>query len=62
MYICEFLRYIIHLLCVFENLGNISTSFGLDDIRRHANDQDSVLSWIREWEAQNPVQFYKLQG
>ena len=48
-----------------KDLCNISTAYGLDNIRRHGNDQQSVLAWIKEWEENeenNPVLFYKLQG
>ena len=45
-------------------MGNISVSFGIDDFKRHANDQDSVMAWINEWKgsSQNPTLFYKMQG
>ena len=33
-----------------KDLCNISTAYGLDNIRRHGNDQQSVLAWIKEWE------------
>ena len=39
--------------------------YGLDNIRRHGNDQQSVLAWMKEWEENkegNPILFYKLQG
>ena len=31
---------------------------------RHENDQQSVLSWINEWnnDSNNPITYYKLQG
>ena len=47
-----------------RDLFNIEKAFGLDNIQRHPNDQDSVLSWIQEWEGSddNPIVFYKLQG
>ena len=47
-----------------RDLFNIEKAFGLDNIQRHPNDQDSVLSWIQEWEESddNPIIFYKLQG
>lgn len=45
-------------------LGKIRTAFRLDTAKRHTNDQESVYSWIKEWEESeyNPVLFYKLQG
>ena len=57
----EFQR--IHLL-ERRDLHNIRHAFGLDDVQRHSNDQDSVLAWIKEWESSqnNPVLYYKLQG
>ena len=38
--------------------------FELDNIQRHPNDQDSVLSLIQEWEGidKNPMVIYKFQG
>ena len=47
-----------------QDIKNIATSFNIDKIQRHTNDQDSVLSWINEWKTgkENPVLFYKLQG
>ena len=47
-----------------RDLFNIEKAFGLANIQRHPNDQDSVLSWIQEWEGSddNPIVFYKLQG
>ena len=52
-----------HHLVDKQDLANIKRSFGLDDVQRHDNDQDSVLSWIKEWESsdENPVLYYKLQ-
>ena len=52
-----------HHLVDKQDLANIKRSFGLDDVQRHNNDQDSVLSWIKEWESsdENPVLYYKLQ-
>ena len=53
-----------HHLADKQDLKNIRKAFGLDDVQRHANDQDSVLAWIQEWHDQkeNPVVYYKLQG
>ena len=47
-----------------QDLRNIQKAFGLDEVQRHSNDQDSVLAWITEWEEQenNPIIYYKLQG
>ena len=58
---------------VFQNCTNgtksrktshVVKAFELDNIQRHPNDQDSVLSWIQEWEGieENPIVFHKLQG
>ena len=43
---------------------NFQNEFGLDEVHRHSNDQDSVSSWIKEWENhdENPIVYYKLQG
>lgn len=53
-----------HHLLEKKDLHNISCSFGLQGARRHANDQQSVHSWITEWKQSdnNPVLFHKLQG
>ena len=58
---------------VFQNCTNgtksrktshVVKTFELDNIQRHPNDQDRVLSWIQEWEEieENPIVSYKLQG
>lgn len=53
-----------HHLIGKEEIKNIRNAFGLHDVRRHANDQTSLLSWIQEWRESdsNPVLYYKLQG
>ena len=53
-----------HHLVDNADLNNIKRSFSLDEIQRHINDQQSVLSWIKEWETSgsNPILYYKLQG
>ena len=53
----------IHLL-ENQDIKNIGRSFDVDKVKRHANDQDSVLSWIKDWENSEeiPVLFYKMQG
>ena len=48
-----------------KDINNIEKAYGLDQIRRHMNDQQSVLAWIEEWKKDdetNPILFYKLQG
>ena len=47
-----------------RDLHNIGRAFGLDEVPRHGNDQESMLLWIKEWEStrNNPVLYYKLQG
>ena len=47
-----------------QDIKNIASSFDIDEVQRHFNDQDSVLSWIHEWQSskENPVLFYKMQG
>lgn len=53
----------IHLL-ERKDISNLSRSFGLSNVQRHINDQDSVASWITEWENKenSPLLFHKLQG
>ena len=36
----------------------------MQNIQRHPNDQDNVLSWIQVWDGSddNPIAFYKFQG
>ena len=47
-----------------QDIQNIKRYFNLENIQRHENDQDSVISWIREWESDlnNPILYCKLQG
>lgn len=47
-----------------KDVANIKKSFGLVDVQRHGNDQESVRAWINEWEnnENNPILFYKFQG
>ena len=47
-----------------KDLSNISRAFGLGEVQRSENDQESVRAWIQEWQESenNPVLFYKLQG
>ena len=47
-----------------QDIKNIDKSYGVDEVIRHANDQESVLSWIKEWSHKegNPILYYKLQG
>ena len=53
-----------HHLTTRKDLGNIERSFGLREVERHTNDQQSVLAWIQEWQEspENPVLHFKLQG
>ena len=54
-----------HHLLERKDITNIQKSYGLDKIRRHMNDQQSVLAWIEERkqdEETNPILFYTLQG
>lgn len=53
-----------HHLLDCKDVDNIKKSFGLNNILRHANDQQSVLAWIHEWQnsTDNPVLYFKLQG
>ena len=47
-----------------KDLQNIKASFGLNNVKRHQEDQVSVQAWIDEWTKSegNPVLFYKFQG
>lgn len=47
-----------------RDMFNIEKAYGLENIQRHQNDQESVMSYIREWEesGDNPILYYKLQG
>ena len=54
-----------HHLVDRKDVANFEAAYGLKDVRRHANDQQSVLAWIEEWKQRgnsNPILFYKLQG
>ena len=44
-----------------QDIRNIGKAFGIDQVTRHENDEDSVLGWIEEWEYSRLL-FYKLQG
>ena len=57
----EFKRY--HLTDK-KDLANITKAFGLGDVQKAKNDQDSVQAWINEWKenGNNPILYYKLQG
>lgn len=48
-----------------KDINNIQQAYGLKDIQRHPNDQQSVLAWIEEWKSSpdtNPILFHKMQG
>lgn len=47
-----------------KDLSNIMSSFGISDVQRHADDQESVRAWVEEWSHSdnNPVLFCKFQG
>ena len=53
-----------HHLMARRDIANIEQAYGLRDVQRHANDQQSVLAWIEEWKQteENPILYYKLQG
>ena len=38
-------------MTVAKDLANIKRFFGLFDVQKHSNDQDSVLAWIQEWQS-----------
>ena len=46
-----------HHLMARKDLANIERPFGLRDVQRHSNDQQSVLAWIEEWKQaeDNPI-------
>lgn len=47
-----------------QDLENLKRAFQINDIQRHVNDQESVLSWIQQCKSDpyNPVLYYKMQG
>ena len=47
-----------------KDINNIKHAYNIDSIKRHENDQQSVLSWILDWKAEreNPILYYNLQG
>ncbi len=47
-----------------KDLSNIMASFGISDVQKHRDDQESVRAWIEEWtnSENNPALFYKFQG
>ena len=49
-----------------QDLANVERAFALQNVQRHNNDHQSVLSWIGEWESEmgdeSPVPFCKFQG
>ena len=53
-----------HHLIGRKDIANIEHSYGLGEVQRQANDQQSVLAWIKEWQdnKENPVLYFKLQG
>ena len=57
----EFKRY--HLTGK-KDVNNIMKSFGISQVQKHTNDQESVRAWVEEWAASenNPVLFCKFQG
>ena len=54
-----------HHILEKKDIHNIQQAYGLKNVQRHANDQQSVLAWIEEWRSNpetNPVLFHKMQG
>ena len=53
-----------HHLVDKKDIGNIKTSFALNDIQKHSDDQTSLRAWVQEWDKskQNPILFAKFQG
>ena len=54
----EFTRY---YLTAKKDLDNISKTFGISDVQKHSDDQESVRAWVEEWShsENNPVLFHK---
>jgi transketolase N-terminal domain/subunit len=38
-----------HHLMEKKDLDNVTTAYGLESIRHHGNDQQSILAWIDKW-------------
>ena len=57
----EFTRY---YLTAKKDLDNISKSFGISDVQKHSDEQESVRACVEEWSHRenNPVLFHKYQG
>ena len=57
----EFTRY--HLTAK-KDLDNIMKSFGINEVQKHPDDQESVWAWVEDWSnsENNPVLFQKYQG
>ena len=57
----EFTRY--HLTAK-KDLDNIMKSFGINEVQKHPDDQESVRAWVEDWSnsENNPVLFQKYQG
>lgn len=53
-----------HHLTAKKDLANIMKSFGIGDLQKHQDDQESVRAWVEEWSKSdnNPVLFHKYQG
>ena len=51
-------------LAAKKNLANIMSYFGVSEVQRHPDDQESVRPWIEQWKMSesNPVLFHKFQG
>ena len=52
-----------HHILEKKDIHNIQQAYGLKNVQRHANDQQSVLAWIEEWRSNpetNPVLFHKM--
>nr|XP_047133867.1 uncharacterized protein LOC124812015 isoform X2 [Hydra vulgaris] len=47
-----------------QDIKNLEKAFNINSIQLHANDQDSVAIWLKEWQMKtnSPVLYYKLQG
>ncbi|XP_065666946.1 uncharacterized protein LOC124808868 [Hydra vulgaris] len=47
-----------------KDITNLEKAFNINSIQLHANDQNSVAIWLKEWKmkSNNPVLYHKLQG
>ena len=53
-----------YYLTAKKDLDNISKSFGISDVQKHSDDQESVGACVEQWShsENNPVLFHEYQG